>query len=338
MVDRDLGTGIVALRSEFRRLPAHGRVLADADRFSEVQRSLDQKFALERMTRASRAELLEERDWILSETTGYQRGLILVGSGGASRLQRHLNERTAAAARVATAIEELDRRIGLIEGDILALQEEMVEILRRSIDDSEEKIRRAAHARRRRLAVQLGDVGRNPMWSPVAVMGYRAWNWSEARFHGVRQPWTHSRLTAVCPEGDGLPHTDGRCAEVAYGCGIYAAKSLHVLMKEVRIVRGSRIAIGLVGLEGKVVEHERGYRAEIATALALAAVDGSGLYLIGGADLVTEVFARPCAFSRLGVAPLPIPALEAETQLVVSAYLEEQARRNQTWTSANPSE
>ena len=337
-MDRDLGTEIVALRSELRKLPVHTRVVADADRFNDVQRRLDRRFALARMTRARRVELVKERNWILSETAGYQRGLVLVGSGGAGRLQRHLGERTAAAARVATEIEEVERTIESIEGDILALQTEMVEILRRSIADSEEKIRRAAQARQQRLAVKLGDVGRNTMWSPVAVLGYRAWNWSEARFHGVRQPWARPRLRAVCPEGDGLPHTDGRCAEVAYGCGIYAAKSLDVLMKEVRIVRGSRIAIGLVGLEGKVVEHERGYRAEIATALALAVVDRTGLYLICRSDPVAEVFARPGSVSRVGIAPLPLSAFAAETQLTISTFLEEQARRNQTWTSASPSE
>jgi hypothetical protein len=312
--------------------------VADADRFDEVQRRLDQRFALARMTRARRVELVKERHWIISETAGYQRGLALVGSGGAGRLQRHLDERTAAAVRVATDIEEVERSIDSIDGDILALQEEMVEILRRSIADSQEKIRRAAQARRQRLAVQLGDVGRNTMWSPVAVMGYRAWNWSEDGFHGVRHPWTRSRLTAVCPQGDGLPHTDGRCAEVAYGCGIYAAKSLDVLMKEVRIVRGSRVAAGLVGLEGKVVEHERGYRAEIATALALAVVDRRGLYLIGGTDPVAAVFARPVAVSRLGIAPLPLSPVAAETHLTIRTFLEEQARRNQTWTSVSPSE
>ena len=338
-MDRDLGTEIVTLRSELRKLPVHGRVLADGDRFNRVQRSLDRRFALARVTRARRLELLRERDWTLSEIRGYQRGLALVGAGGgATRLQRHLDKRAAEAARVAAEVEEVDRRIESIERDIHTLQSEMVEILRRSIVDSEEKIRRAASARRRRLAVRPGDVAGNTMWSPVAVMGYRAWKWSETKFHGVRQPWTLSRLQAVCPEGEGLPHTDGRCAEVAYGCGIYAAKSLHLLAKEVRIVRGSRIAIGLVGLEGKVVEHERGYRAEIATALALAVVDRRGLYLIGGADPVDEVFARPGAVSRLGISPLPLSPLAVETQLTISAFLEEQARRNQTWTSESPSE
>lgn len=336
-MDRDLGTEIVTLRSELRRLPAHGRVLAEGNRFNQVQQSLDQRFALLRMTRARLLELLRERDWILSETKGYQRGLALVG-GGADRLQRHLDERAAAAARVAAEVEGVERRIDSIESEILTLQAEMVEILRRSIADSEEKIRRAADARRQRLARQLGDAGRIAMWSPVAVMGYRAWNWSEHGFHGVRLPWILPRLVAACSEGADLPHTDGRCAEVAYGCGIYAAKAIETLVKEVRIAPGGRVALGLVGLEGKVVEHERGYRAEIATVLALAVVDRRNLYLVDGRDRLAQLFARPEATSRIGVVPLPLPRAADETRMMVGTYLEEQARRNQAWTSASQSE
>lgn len=337
-MDWDLGTEIVALRSELRKLPVHARVVANGDRFNEVQRLLDQRFALARMTRSRRVELVRERDWILAEVKGYRRGVALVGAGGATRLQRHVDGRAAAAVRIAAEIEEVDRKIESIEVDVLSLQAELVEILRRSITDSEEKIRRAAHARRQRLAVKLGDVGRNSMWSPVAVMGYRAWNWSEDGFHGVRQPWLHPRLAAACSEGEGLPHTDGRCADVAYGCGIYAAKSLDLLMKEVRIAPGGRLALGLVGLEGKVVEHERGYRSEIATVLALAVVGGKHLHLVDGRDRLAAVFARPEAIWQLGAGRLPLPETPEEARLVFGTYLEEQARRNQTWTSASPSE
>lgn len=337
-MDRDLGTEIVALRSEFRKLPAHGRVLDDADRYHEVQRSLDQRFALARMMRARRLELVKERDWVLSEAKGYRRGLALVGGGSATRLQRHLEERTAAAAGVEAEIEELERTIDSIEGDIISLQAEMVEILRRSITDSEEKIRRAAHARRQRRAVKLGDVGRNTMWSPVAVMGYRAWKWSEDGLHGVRQPWLDPRLTAVCSEGEGLPHTDGRCAEVAYGCGIYAAKSFDLLMSEFGVFPDYRVAIGLVGLEGKVVEHQRGYRSEIATVLALAVIDRRNLYLIDGSDRLAALFTPPVRLWRLGTTPLPLPRPASSAWPAVGTFLEDQARRNQTWTSASPSE
>ncbi len=337
-MDWDLGTEIVALRAEFRKLPVHARVVAAADRFNEVQRSLDQRFALVRMTRARRVELVKERDWILAEAKGYRRGVALVGAGSAIRLQRHVDERAASAALVAAEIEEVDRKIESIEVDILSLQTEMVEILQRSIADSEAKIRRVARARRQRLSLKLGDAGRNAMWSPVAVMGYRAWKWSEDGFHGVRQPWLHPRLAAACSEGGGLPHTDGRCAEVAYGCGIYAAKSLDVLMEEVRGFSDSRVAVGLVGLEGKVVEHERGYRSEIATVLALAVVDWRSLYLMEGPDRLAALFSPPVKLWRLGTAPLPLPRTADKAWLTVSTFLEEQTRRNQTWTSANPSE
>jgi hypothetical protein len=331
-VEEDLGTEIVTLRAELRKLPAHLRVLAGGDRFHELKRLLDQRFALLRMTEARRAELSREKTWILSEVAGYERGLVLVGGRRAGRLQRRADERAEEAARVAAEAEEVDGRIESIESDILALQVEMAEILRRSVADSEEKVRRAAHARRQRQARQLGDVGRNAMWSPVAVMGYRAWQWTEQGFHGVRQPWLSPRMSAVCSAGDGLPHTDGRCAEVAYGCGIYAAKSLDTLLNEIRIARGVRVAVGLVGLEGKVVEHERGYRAEIATIQALALLNRNGLHVVAGVDRLSALFADPSGVSRVASASLPLAGASEETALMIRDFLEQHARRNQLWT------
>ena len=333
----DTGTEIATLRAELRKVPSDARVMAQGDRYGRLQRLLDQRHALLRMTRSRRAALFNERRWIQSEIEGYARGLALVGGDG--RLQRRLDERTAAEMRVAGEVEDVEQSIDAIEAEILAFQEEMVEILRRAVSDSEDKVRRAIQARRKRLAAQwaaLGEIDRLGMWSPVAVMGYRAWNCAEGLFRGVREQWGHPRYEAACSMGEGIPHTDGRCAQVAFGCGVYAAKSVDSLMKELGVVPGGQVAIGLVGLEGKVVEHKRGYRAEVATVLALALIDHKHLYLIDDADRLLALFTGSAVPSLTG-SPLPMPASTAATRRTIKTFLEQQARRNETWISANRS-
>jgi len=338
MVNRDRGTEIATLRAELRKLPGDARVVAGGDRFNELQRMLDQRFALLRMTQARRVALAEEKAWALSEVDGYERGLVL--AGGAGRFRQRLDERASVAVRITAEVEEVDRKIASIEAEIVASQTELVELLRRSVADSEEKVRRAQHVRRQRLARQwaaLGEVDRLGMWSPVAVMGYRVWDWRGDGFHGVRQQWTHPRMVASCTVGGDIPHTDGRCAQVAYGCGIYASKSVMSLMNEVGLNFGGRRAIGLVGLEGRVVEHTRGYRAEIATVQALAIINRKDLFLIDDANRLAELFARPAAVCEMAPVLLPMRSSATATRSTIKTFLEQQARRNEIWISANPS-
>jgi hypothetical protein len=113
-------------------------------------------------------------------------------------------------------------------------------------------------------------------WSPFPVLGYRLWVVDLDGFHGIRQTWHSPTFVAHClttNEDDGVPHTDGRCGFPP--CGIYATKSVRYLLTgELPDHTGRMIAVGLVEMSGKVVEHVRGYRAARAAVVALVLLRG----------------------------------------------------------------
>lgn len=91
-------------------------------------------------------------------------------------------------------------------------------------------------------------------WSPEAVMGWRGWDVSGGHLLGhYRQPWKSSMFVAGCEKGH--PRPEWRC-----NCGIYA-------LKDPADVTG--VVIGRVAMEGVVIEHEQGYRAERARIVEL---------------------------------------------------------------------
>lgn len=126
---------------------------------------------------------------------------------------------------------------------------------------------------------QGGPVPRRPRevhWSPDAVMAWRGWHVSEGRLVGhYQQPWQSSSHTFVCRTGHLAP--DWRC-----NCGIYALKN----PEEV-----SGAVVGLVALEGIVIEHEDGYRAEQARIVALWVPDETvhGLVSRGYPDVEVRI-------------------------------------------------
>lgn len=128
-------------------------------------------------------------------------------------------------------------------------------------------------------------------WSPAPVLGYRIWDVRPDGLFGFREQWKLPNLTALCPTTgttDEIPHTDGRCGDPP--CGIYATKDLHELLHRHRDHDVRRLAVGLVGLRGKVVEHERGYRGQLASVLAIAFPRGNVLYATNDSDELLLVF------------------------------------------------
>ena len=92
-------------------------------------------------------------------------------------------------------------------------------------------------------------------WSPTAIEAWRAWRWDGNRLHGMLVPWPSARLKAICSRGHETPGWD--C-----GCGIYAVKDpAHIP----RFGLGAEAIYGRVELSGLVIEHEAGYRAQVAT-------------------------------------------------------------------------
>ncbi len=170
-----------------------------------------------------------------------------------------------------------------------------------------------------RAGVQ-GEEGAAPFWSPVPILGFRLWRLTPQGMRGVVQPWREPRLEAVCPRGPGVPHEAPGCR-----CGIYALKGPGELWG-LRLRAGPVLVYGLVALSGKVVEHEFGYRAGCAEAVAVAVLRSGALLCRSDPAFVARLFVP-----GLGLA-------EAETGGGVRArgpglpvegvdYLEDEARR-----------
>lgn len=99
-------------------------------------------------------------------------------------------------------------------------------------------------------------------WTPVPVIGWRAWMWTGAELHGYRQPWTGSEFAARCDTCSEIPGQD-------HGCGVYAVIDRHQLSAFSRPLSASEVVVGKVELAGLVIEHERGFRAERARIVEL---------------------------------------------------------------------
>lgn len=349
-LDNGYGREIQRLRARLNgsRVPA----AAPADRAVEgqLQRRLDAGIARLGFLRRRRADLARDHAWAESEANGFRKGLVLVGRTEASapgstsvgRLQRRLDARALLSNGLAGEISELDEAIGELEVELLACQRELLESLRLSVHEHEEA-RRAAEeqraaqlaARRARQVAGMSAVRLDALWSPAPVLGYWVWLAKDGGLFGAWRRWDEPRMEAECAAGGDLPHTDGRCADVAFGCGVYAAKSVDVLMRAVGGTRSGRFAVGLVGLDGKVVEHDRGYRAERATVLALAVVERGMLRTFEGADQLTAVFADPGASPGFGSDWTSAPRSDRSLHNQINDYLERQARRHDPWISGS---
>ena len=164
-------------------------------------------------------------------------------------------------------------------------------------------------------------------WSPRPVLGYRIWGVGKEVLHGVKMPWEGRTLVAACLSKGGteeIPHTDGRCGRL--GCGVYAAKTVDPLYVEFDVHGIGDVALGLVALSGKVVEHDEGYRAAEATVVALGASMGHHLVLTSDPDQIEEIFGDPTVIRHAS-------RVEDEDQrfLEMESFVTEEARRAERW-------
>ncbi len=187
--------------------------------------------------------------------------------------------------------------------------------------------------REKGLALLLGTVVNrlehmySDAWSPVPVLGYRLWAMREGSLHGARTVWREPRFTATCGDApNGVPHSDGRCGRL--GCGIYATKELQPLL-EMHVAAGSHsYVVALVALSGKVVEHERGYRAETADVAAAYAVWPDRVMAATEPERIAALFSAcdriPSSWCELRFGePDPVPA--------VIEYLTKRAEEETAW-------
>jgi len=164
-------------------------------------------------------------------------------------------------------------------------------------------------------------------WSPRPVLGYRLWGVSDEELHGVKLAWTSRNLTATClttRDSGEIPHSDGRCGRL--GCGVYAAKTVDPLYKEFNVWGMTNVALGLVALSGKVVEHDDGYRAAEATVVALGATLDGHLLLSTDPEEIDGVFRDPTVIHR----GRRSDSLE-QSLVEMEVFIAEEARRAEQW-------
>lgn len=170
-------------------------------------------------------------------------------------------------------------------------------------------------------------------WSPVPILGYRVWSILEGRLHGARMVWTTPQMRAICTTAGGpndeVPHNDGRCGRL--GCGVYAAKRIRPLLEEILPARSVHFVAGLVELGGKVVEHERGYRAATAEVVAVAAVQDDRLFTTDDPAVVARLFADPMPMLKSVAATGATP--RDRLRSTVADWLEGRALARDPWAA-----
>jgi hypothetical protein len=154
------------------------------------------------------------------------------------------------------------------------------------------------------------------------ILAFRAWGISQGRMRGARAAWPVPSVEARCLDsgrqaeadaGD-VPHTDATCGPAP--CGIYATKTPAAALVALR--HDGPVALGVVALAGKVVEHEHGYRAAEATAVAILMVAHGEAMRFDGVE-VDELFLAPeaaVAAARLRARRLPDPGPARDAAVV----------------------
>ena len=193
------------------------------------------------------AELVEEYR-VLQQRYG-----ILAAHPGLARFDQAVRRRQFRLKHLRDQLAEIETQLRWLESEMASIDKGRELLLAQEIDEVRHRFKEA--------------------WSPAPVLGYRMWMVRSDGFHGVAVRWKQPSLQARCLTthvGEEVPHTDGRCGQRP--CGIYAAKHVRPLLESAPInVEPPRLlAVGLVGLSGKVVEHQHGYRGANAIVLALA--------------------------------------------------------------------
>ncbi len=231
-------------------------------------------------------------------------------------LERKIADRRRRVEHLRAQIAEMQTEVAILETETSGYAKGIIALLEDAIDRA-----RVDH-----------DEG----WSPTPVLGYRLWSIDRRGLVGFRVRWESPRLAARCetlgrePGGDeDIPHTGGECGVPP--CGIYAAKSLDALLGAHPEATGGDIAVGLVALTGKVVEHEYGYRAAEAEVIALGMQAGGRLLLVDAAETVAGAFARPV--SALASA---VPA-DGHSLSTIATFLVARHEELDPWISARRS-
>lgn len=221
-------------------------------------------------------------------------------------LDRKLDDRLFRLSRLRARIAEMEAEAKLLADEAAGFAKGIMALLADTVD-------------RARVAYSEG-------WSPVPVLGYRMWGASARGLVGFRTVWTAPHLDARCLNGGGdldIPHTE--CGSPP--CGVYATKTLTELMAAHPFDGDESVALGLVALSGKVVEHERGYRAARADVVAVG-VRADDRLLLAGAPAEVDA-----AFTDTGASLATAGAAGREPLRTIAAFLAARHEEMEPWTS-----
>ena len=244
----------------------------------------------------------------------------VVGRADVQRLEESVQRRLSRIRHIGTRMEELGIELRVLEDELAGIDRALEMVLSDAVTTVRDE-----HAE---------------AWSPTPVLGYRIWDVGPSGFHGYRIPWRRSVLSARCPTtetSDEVPHTDGRCGEPP--CGIYAAKAPAMLAEAAEAHPSRRVAVGLVELTGKVVEHELGYRGQRACVVALGIGQKARPFLTSDECQIDTMFSNTSNLNVLIDTGGGGESGDTVSQLVeINQFLEQQAERRSPWTLGNPSE
>lgn len=314
--DASLGATIQRLSKELQDLPAG--ILHDIDISTETLESirLEARRAHNHIEwqQGQRVKIRSIRKRVKSEIHGCERGLALVEQSvehGGSMVESPPTTRIE--RRIANNLEV----IGGLDREISDLDDSISRTKHRLVEEQQKQVRELLNVLFELRKQQPVGHGRTPakpvppedqkldtdqvMWSPTPIMGYRLWDVRPNGLFGSWQKWAEPTMVATCVSGEGVPHVGRPCSKVAFGCGVYTAKSVRRVLQMFDITSDARIAVGLVAMEGRVVEHAHGYRAERATVQAVVIAMAGCLWGIGNPTDVVRVFADTTLVTTIGI-------------------------------------
>lgn len=349
-LDASLGATIQRLSKELQGLPAG--ILRDIDTEPLESTWLEARRAQNHIEwqQGQRVKIRNIRRQVKSEIHGCERGLALIeqsaGDGGSAVTSPST---VGIEHRIVTnreALGGLDREISDLDNSIARTEERLVEEQQKQVRELQNVLAELW----KQQPVSYGQAAAKPippeghtlnteevMWSPTPIMGYRLWDVRSNGLFGSWQKWAEPKMVATCVSGEGVPHVGRPCSDVAFGCGVYTAKSVRRVLKMFGITPHARIAVGLVGMEGRVVEHVHGYRAERATVQAMVIVLAGNLWGIGTPAKVARVFANTSLVTAIGT-HLPEESSQDESGerptmwKTIDSYLAKKQKETSPWT------
>lgn len=232
--------------------------------------------------------------------------------GRVTSLQRSLDRRRARAHALRRREAELEAQLGKTRHELTAIEGE--------VSGSNRTAKLLVEDILSRVKSSMGEV-----WSPTPILGFRLWAIDDAGLHGAKVRWAGPELSSHCLNrvpGEDIPHSMRRCGPPS--CGIYAAKRLDVLRKELGIGDEPGFAVGVVALTGKVIEHEHGYRGANAQVRAIVARKDESILATDDPEQIGALFTEP----RGTLAASPNASVPGGTD----QYLEDWKEREEKWT------